>query len=134
MHATWLVGQLGQAAVCLDADEATGVAALTTKYAPGGISEAFARTRKDAFMAQRPDHPAQAKSASVPPGAAGVFNEAVGLDQQGVIHFNSLDRQITGVGDMHLNAVFAVFVNPPAKAPAQGLEIDVSAAGAWVNA
>ena len=68
------------------------------------------------------------------PGAAGIRDEAVALDQQRIFHLDRFDRQVRRVGDVHLHAVLAVLGGAPAEAAAERFEIDVVAAVARIVA
>ena len=85
-------------------------------------------------MADRPHDAAQPEPAAIFPGAAGVLDEAVALDQQRIFHLDRLDRQVRRVGDVHLHAVLAVLGEAPAEAAAERFEIDVVAVVARIVA
>jgi hypothetical protein len=114
------------AAIGLDPDEAAGRAALAAEQAPGGVVEALARAGEHAGMVERADHAPQPQAAPVLARATGILDQAVGLDEQRVVHLDRLHRQVRGVGDVNLHAILAVARGAPAEAAAQRLEVDVA--------
>ena len=54
------------------------------------------------------------RAATVLPGTAGVFHEAVALHQERILHLDGLDGQVGRIGDVYLYAVGAVAIVAPA--------------------
>ena len=71
------------------------------------------------------DDPPQAHATPVFAGSGRVFDETVLIDQKWIFHFDSFDRQVRGVGDVHLDTVFAVFGGSCPHTSAEGFEIKV---------
>src|SRR6266702_8461451 len=107
---------------------------LAAEDAARRMAETFAHTGELADMADRPNDTAQAEAAAVSPCSASVGYEGVFFDAQRIFHFDRLDRQVRGIGDVDLHAVFAVPVVASAHAATERLEIDVRLPGLRVRA
>src|SRR4029453_12896006 len=67
---------------------------------------------------------AQAHAATILADAAGILDQLVARQQQGIFDLQRLDRQVGGVGGVDVHAVQPVLVGARAAAAADRLEID----------
>src|ERR1044071_8048223 len=109
------------------ANQSTRGARLPAEHALCAGQVAVAAATEHGAVFERTDLARYAEPAARPAGAAGPGYQAIFFDQERVFVFERLDRQVRGVGDMHLNAVLAVAVEPGASAAAQRLEIHIGA-------
>ena len=129
-----LVGELRLVPARAAQQEPPRCARLAAEHAPRPVAEAFADAVEDAVVIDRAHHPAQSHAAAVAARSAGVLHQAVLLHAQRILLLDRLHRQVRGVRDVDLHAVLAVLDGPPTHSPAEGLEVEVAAAVARVDA
>jgi len=79
-------------------------------------------------------HPPQSHAAAGPAGATRAVHQFVAQHHQRIFDLECFDRQVRGVGHVHVDTVEPVLVGACAGAAADGFEIDPEVPVPWVGA